>query len=440
MTSTVESTQRSSFAAACHLLDEALSGAVRREIVDEVAAAKDLGQALRRLRGSFQSHLFRRGTGSINLASAIKRHDSRTRADGFHVMNDWDGLADHVNEEIIPVDVLNYLIEKRGTDPADPRVLHILLDYYFLHVLALLSVRVWDDGRGDANLDRLNQLVHALQGPGGSGQLFAANAETLILIATSHFELHERGYGSLLAKVLTLDHAHQTNIALAHAASMGSHLRFGFEATYARDTVAMRDDNVADYPWLCFALLTAIREYERLCEEGIAGLERDRVIEALLDGLSADARAFVGAPPSSLAASRAERAEFAECFQRHRADILVESERFRPAADRYSPISFFFNFSHNVLKGTVIDALLRGEPWRLTFNDLLTGLPADPSLDESRQTLARTLMGYARSNPNRIRGRLMPVIVYDPDAGSRAFTVMIGKLREQGGNHEATEE
>ena len=62
----------------------------------------------------------------------------------------------------------------------------------------------------------------------------------------------------------TLDQAHQTNVALGHAASMGSHLRFGFEATYARDTVIMRDDNVTDYPWLCFSLATLMREYSRL--------------------------------------------------------------------------------------------------------------------------------------------------------------------------------
>lgn len=430
MASSVDFTHKSSFEAACSLLEETLTGATRREIAEEAVASNDLGQALRRLRDSFQSHAFRRGSGSLNLASAINRHDSRTRADGFHVLNDWDGLADHVNDDTIPVDVLNYVIEQRGADPADPRVLHILLDYYFLHVLALLSVRVWDDGDGDANLDRLNRLLGALQGPDGSGQLFAANAETLILIATSHFELHERGYGSLLSKVMTLNRAHQTNIAIGHAASMGSHLRFGFEATYARDTVAMRDDNVADYPWLCFALLTVMREYARLRDAGIAGLERDRVLEALLDGLSADARAFVGAPPSSLASSSAERAEFAERFRQRKEDVLAECERFRPGEGAYSPISFFFNFSHNVLKGTVIDALLRGDPWRLTFNDLLTGLPADPATDQSRQSLARTLMGYARSSPNRIRGRLMPVIVYDPDAGSRAFNVMLGKLQE----------
>jgi DNA-binding transcriptional ArsR family regulator len=431
MVSTIDSPHKHSFDTACALIAQALAEPARRAIVERLVDAKDLGEALRRLRDSFQSHTFMVGGESIDLAPAIKKLDSRTRADGFHVLHDWDGMADQVNEETIPVDVLNYLIAKRGAEPADARVLHILLDYYYLHLLALLSVRIWDNGNGDENLDRVGRLLDALQGPGGSGQMFTANAETLILIATSHFELHERGYGTLLEKVRTLNRVHQTNIALGHAASMGSHLRFGFEATYARDTVAMRDDNVADYPWLCFALVSVMREYSRLYDAGVTGLERERTIEALLNGLSADARAFVGAPPPSLASSDVERSEFAERFRQHKDDVLAECERHLPADGAYSPLSFFFNFSHNVLKGTVVDALLRGQPWTVTFNDLLTGLPRDPDVNAQRLELATTLMGYARTNPNRIRGRLMPVIVYDPDAGRRAFAITMAKVDQE---------
>ena len=429
--SVIESTQKNSFATACALIARLLDGSARADIVHRAAAAADMGEALRRLRDVFQSDRFDADGESIDLAPAIKKLESRTRADGFHVLHDWDGIADRVNEDTIPVDVLNYLIVKRGADPPDARALHILLDYYVLHLLALLSVRIWDDGEGDANLARVGRLLDALQGPGGSGQMFTANAETLILIATSHFELHERGYGALLDKVRTLDRVHQTNIALGHAASMGSHLRFGFEATYGRDTVSMRDDNVADYPWLCFALVTVMREYSRLHEQGVAGLERERVVEALVNGLSADARAFVGAPPPSLASSDAERSEFVERFRQRHDDVLAEIAAHRPVEGAYSPLAFFFNFSHNVLKGTVVDALLRGRPWSVTFNDLLTGLPREAELNAQRLDLATTLMGYARANPNRIRGRLMPVIVYDPDAGRRAFAVTMDKIERQ---------
>ena len=77
-----------------------------------------------------------------------------------------------------------------------------------------------------------------------------------------------------------------------------------------------------------------------------------------------------------------------------------------------------------------MDSLLWGEAWDVSLNDLLTSVPR-AGLDEgSQQLLATTLMAYARSNPDRIRGQLMPVIVYDPQAGRRAFTVALDKLSQ----------
>src|SRR5262249_50721354 len=153
-------------------------------------------------------------------------------------------------------------------------------------------------------------------------------------------------------------------------------------------------------------------------------------VEAMLNGLSADARAFVGAPPAILRACEAERADFAQRF-RARQDTLLEAfERYRPSEQRYSPLSFFFNFSHNVVKGSVVDALLRGEPWTVSFDDLLTGLPLDDARSSAKELLANTLMTYARLNPDRIRGQLMPVIVYDPGAGRQAFGTTMRRLRE----------
>jgi len=379
-----------------------------------------------------RSNVWKSGADELNLGRIIRTFDALTRRDGFHVMHDWDGIADRVNEDIIPVDVLNYLIELRGSSPANAAVVAILLDYYFVHVLALLSLRVWDEGDADANFDRLGELLRLLQGPGGSGQQFAANPETLLLIGTSHYEIEERGYDRLLERVRTLNDAHRKLVALGHAASMGSHLRFGFEATYARDTVVMRNDNISDYPWLCFSLATLMREYARMAAGGDGGANRDAVVEAVVKGLSPDARAFLrSAAAASAAPYEAERAAFAELFRAHHDQLAPAFERFRPSTTSYSPLSFFFNFSHNVVKGAVVDALLRGEPWGLTLNDLLTSLSAGPDEDAGKQTLATTLMGYARANPHRIRGKLMPVIVYDPAAGRRAFSVTMRKLRDQ---------
>ncbi len=412
----------------CSLLEAALADDARQRIAAELAQAGNLGDALKRLRDCMRVNVFNVAGRRIALERFVNAYDRATRREGFHVLHDWDGKSDRVNEDSIPVDVLSYLASIRGNDAAEPWPLAVLIDYYFVHLLELVALRIWDEGDADENLERVSALLGALQGPSGSGQPFAADAETLMLLATSHFELHERGYALLLQRVRTLDAVHQTNIALAHAASMGSHLRFGFEATYARDTLVMRDDNVADYPWLCYALLIAMREYDRIRDS--PGLERERVVDALLNGLSADARAFVGAPSAILAASEADRAEFAERFQSRRSELLTAFEGLRPSADVYSPLSFFFNFSHNVRKGTVVDALLRGEAWPLTFNDLLTGVPRDDPKAPTKELLANTLMTYARLNPDRIRGKLMPVIVYDPAAGRQAFGTTLRRLRE----------
>jgi hypothetical protein len=270
-----------------------------------------------------------------------------------------------------------------------------------------------------------------VQGAGGSGQRFAADSETLLLIATSHYELEDGAYDRLLERVRTLNQAHRTRIAVSHAASLGSHLSFGFEATYGRDTSVMRSDNVADYPWLSFSLATLMGEYMRLRDAGVQGIERETIVEALLSGLSPDARAFVGNhPPPALAAHEAERLEFRDRFEACRNDLLPEMEALRPSLHAYSPLSFFFNFCQNVLKGTVVDALLRGAAWPLSLNDLLTAVPRDAQGDADKQALAQTLMGYARSRPDRIRGRLTPVIVYDPPAGRQAFAVTLRKLKE----------
>ena len=76
-------------------------------------------------------------------------------------------------------------------------------------------------------------------------------------------------------------------------------------------------------------------------------------------------------PPASLSQSGGDRAQFLELFTKHKPALMAAFERHRPTETAYSPLSFFFNFSHNVVKGTVIDALLWGEAWELSLNDLL---------------------------------------------------------------------
>lgn len=396
-------------------LETVLDGGLRRSCVDAlVRSSETMGDALGQLRLAMRTHTWKGEGRRVVLVKAVQACDLLTQEEGFHALHDWDGIADHVNPEIIPVDVLDFVRRIRGEHRPDPVTLAILVDYYFFHVLSLLALRAWDTDDPDGALGRVGTLTNLLQGEHGSDQRFVADPETLLLLATSHFEPDERGYVTLLERVRGLSAERQLAVGLGHAACTGSHLRFGFQATYGRDTEAMRKDNFADYPWLLFAADAVLREFEL---RGSA-----QMAEALLNSLTADTSWLLG----SSAFSERLRPLLGQVLP-----VFAELEP-RPALGegQYSPLSFFFNFSHNVLKGTIIDALLRGDAWTVSFNDLLTGPSAGQSAPGSREALALTLMGYARRHPHRIRGQLMPVIVYDPVAGRVAHQRTLACLRD----------
>ncbi len=405
-----------------------LDGETRRAIVNELASAKTLGHALRKARQAAETHVWAAGPRAFSVRALVRHADSLARQHGFHALHDWDGPSKAFKTTTIPTDVLTYLIDQRGDEPPDRSTLAISLDYYFFYVLAVLAVAACLQDEADRHLDRVAELLALLQGSGDSGQRFVDDVGTLILVATSHYEPDERGFATLLERVRALDERHRTPLALVHADSLGCHLRFGFDVTYGRDTIAMRDDNVADYPWLCFALATLARAWLHCREQGEESPRRRRIVEALFAGLTPDARAFVGESPASLAAYRDDWTGFREVFEAYRQDLLEEFATQDPTGRPYSPLAFSYNFAQNIVKGTVVDALLRKRAWSISLNDLLTGLAPEPEL-AGRRELAETLAQYARDHPDWIRGAWRPVILYDPQAGRRAFRLTMEKLR-----------
>ncbi|MBX7184012.1 MAG: hypothetical protein K1Y01_02610 [Vicinamibacteria bacterium] len=424
------SSRSPSFEEACASIEAALSGAIRQRIVDEVSKARTFDRAARRLRDGMRVHAFEADGAAVFSGRWVKALEQRTRQDGFHALNDWDGKADRFNDDIIPVEVANFV--ERMIRPADAgrarAALAILLDYYFMHLLGLLALRAWDEGDADRNLGEVTRLLRRLQDAEGSGQVFARDAEGLIIIATSHFEPDIAAYDRLLERVRRLGTEHRVNLAAAHAAILGCHLRFGLEVTCASNLRALRDDNVPDYPWLCEAVATLLEAYAAAAAKGDASGRR-RMSEAILLGLTPDPDALLGPdPPAALAGCQEQRDRLREIFAAHRPLLLDDFEAHRPEPSAYSPFSFTFNFPHNLVKGIVVDAAFRGAPWPLSLDDLVTALPKTPELDLGRRSLATTLMGYALASPDTIRGRPHPAIVCDPAAGSRAFESIVRRL------------
>ena len=416
-----------SFSDACATLEATLHGGARRAIIAEVSKSKSFDRSARRLRDCMRAHRFEAGELPLPAHRWVTRFDQLSRKDGFHVLHDWDGKADRFNDDMIPVEVVSFI--ERTLAPRDHLAggvaLSILLDYYFLYLIAALTLRAWDEGDPNVNLDEVTRLLGHLQGASGSGQQFARNAETLLLIATAHFEPEITAYEALLLKVRRLDSEHRLNVAITHAAILGCHLRFGLEVTCAGNVSALRDDNVPDYPWLCEALATLLEAYAGEKD----GSRRNRVSEAILLGLLPDPVAFLSSqPPGSLSKGLDRQARIRELFAAHRSDLRRDFEGHHPDDAGYSPFAFTFNFPHNLVKGAVVDAAVRGAPWLVALDDLLTAPAKEAESAASRRSLATTLSRYALASPDTIRGRPHPAIVYHPAAGRREFEAALDRL------------
>src|SRR5436305_3379146 len=192
------------FAEACTILEATLKGPARTEILSNLCKSRTLSDALIKMRSGMRSHIFKVDSGQVSLGKIVKALDQKTKRDGFTVLIDWDGKKDQWNDEIIPVDVLNYIL--RGVDSQtigkqERQSLSTLLDYYFLYVLALLAMRVGDDGDLPSHVDRVTGLIADLQSPNGSRQKFLEDTGSLVLVATAHFEPDATAYERLIARI-----------------------------------------------------------------------------------------------------------------------------------------------------------------------------------------------------------------------------------------------
>lgn len=410
----------------CDVLEATLRGPTRSEILDHALKAGDFQQARDALRGAMQSHVFETGSVKLEFDQIVQQLDGRTREEGFHVLQAWDPQHDRFSTESVPVLMLDHAARDEGV-PAERRTLGILLDYYFLHVLSLLVLRAWDDGNPDPILDRVTDLLGDLQGPYGSGQPFVDDAETLLIVAVSHFHPQETAYDTLVERAGTLSDAHRIRFAEVSTAVLSCHLRWGFEVMYGHDVSKMRDDNVGDYPWLFFAVSTLMHEYVRMRREGVDEEGRRGVVAALVNGLSADPWAFAGRPPDALEPLSDEYSRYLRLFARYRDDLLEEFEAHRPGDDAYSTLGLHFNFPNNALVAMVTLGLRQGLLQRLSLNALLT---PSPSLDGFPENMARELMEYSHENPERLQDFEALLIVYDTQAGLSSFQMSVNTIKK----------
>ena len=407
-----------------------LRGSVRAQILDQTQKTATFKQALGRMRTGLRSHIFRTASGKLTLDDLAHALDRRTREDGFYVLHAWHHSGHRFTEENTPVLMLDFFARK-GVVPPDRRTsLSILLDYYFLHLLALCAMRAWDGTDPNATLERVTRLVGDLQGPQGSGHRFVECAESLLIHALSQFHPDDQAYLGLIRKLPHIDESHQLHFARLSTAALAGHLRWGFAVMYKRDLGRMREDNAGDYPWLMIALKTLMRGYARMHDAGVTGPERDDVVEGILNGLTPDPWAFFGKAPASLSAYQTEHTEFRELFEKYQDALMEEFARHRPAKETFSPLSFHFSFPHNGMVALVMVALLDGSPSDQPLDALLTREAGGEAKAPSPGALAQRLMDYSGSSPEGFDAHGAVLVVHEPRAGLRHYNMTLATIRK----------
>jgi hypothetical protein len=410
-------------------MEQVLGTAPRAEMRAHFAAG-DLSVRLGRLRRAMTAHSMY-GT-PAGMAKTVKRLDQRTRIDGFHVLNSWDHQAHRFTEEITPVLLLDFFVRTQVEDPDPDVTVAILIDYYFLHLLALGVSRVWDTDDPGAAMSRITSLLEALSGEGGSGHHFVSNAETLLIYALSQFHPEEQAYERVIERVSLLPDEHRLTFAVSSASVLGAHLRWGFWLMYERDVVRMRNDNQGDYPWLLWTAATLLRAWEEEVQAGrdassegdAAGTSRrSRILNGLLQVLAPDPWILTGPTPTWMASLPGLHSEVKSLLQSHGGGLLEALEEIRPAKDRYSPLSLHFNFPHNALVAAVTLALMESIPSPLHLDVLFQGARVEDG-GASQEHFARVLMAFSGGSLDRLGHRGAMLIAYDPLSAMRSYSMM----------------
>src|ERR1700743_2336673 len=131
---------------ACQLLASILGSNARREILGAALSSGGPRPALQRLRDGMRSHCLRTANASFQLGPIVETFDSQIPGKGFHILHDWDGQAERLTPEIIPVDLIQYFLSLSPKTYSPEAALRVLLDYYFMYLIALLAVGAWREG------------------------------------------------------------------------------------------------------------------------------------------------------------------------------------------------------------------------------------------------------------------------------------------------------
>jgi hypothetical protein len=274
------------------------------------------------------------------------------------------------------------------------RYAHTLFNLYLVRCLALVSMRVWDEGPdgAGARLARVQTLLDRLWNASPADQpVLLRDARWLIPLAQSpatddlgaYFQIAERIANSF-SDGDRLD-IHTANVRLA-AGHLRAQIRYystknGVPLDERRVVLDTRGSNALDYALLVQDLVPLLAAYEVACDRG-EGSRRRYLANAICQGVSPDPELFVNRVELLAAYTMIEHLfvttdpdghaaytpmglrhvrqlqEYATRIDRVSTALLEDAPQFRPVDGAYSPYGVLYGFATDLIEHMASTALL----------------------------------------------------------------------------------
>jgi len=375
----LEGNKKSSFSNTAQVLRRILKN--RKEILEQIGPKAATVEELKRFRDVLKVHHTSEDV-FLPLFIASENDGFRTGQFSIGVLKLLDYYIDRV--------------ERTGDFRDLETTVPIIFDFYLLYHLTLLSLRIWDEGSPDENLHILRELLKELQeGEGSSGERFFTHPISLLRMATSLNNEYIEPYRDILEKISDLGKRNRIRYSILNAKDTGTHLRTLIATNYlqppapineetwraffeSEDGTTHRKGNDIDYEQLLSAFNILLSRYAELKVKAPDDPERTEIVEALLDGLTADPDFFISSPQLLRAflppSARPDLDKFRILLIENLDSLVEDFERFNPKRYRYSPLGQVHPVAVSIynLMEDVLLSLISSEFEQFSYEDRLS--------------------------------------------------------------------
>jgi hypothetical protein len=284
------------------------------------------------------------------------------------------------------------------------RYAQTLFNLYAIRQLALLTMRLWDEGSESERLSEVQDVLDRLWKITPSDQpVLVRDARWLILLAQSPTTDDLTGYFEVAERIAeTSSEEDRIEIDKAGVRMAGGHLRSqirhvsiqkGVSFDESNLVLSTRKSNALDFALLIQSLVPILNAYEHAVQNG-DGRKRLELADAICQGISPDPEVFLNrldllGPYSMIehlfiTTDHDGHAVYTPMGQRHvqllqeyearitrlSEPLLDDCQKFRPVDGAYSPYGVLFGYSSNLIEHMAFKTLQPGAAAHFSLEDV----------------------------------------------------------------------